>query len=522
MGRFKRKPKKEIELNNKDKESLKQMLMDNPYLLVREINNRSFYEFMKWAWPEIISEDLVENWHMEYICAELQQAAERVGENKPRLYDLLINVPPGTSKTSICLIFFPVWCWTRWYYLRFITASYSAALSLESAEASRDLIRSERFKAVYPELVIKEDKDTKSNYRVVKLQEPAKEGHMPRQLRGGNRFSTSVGGSLTGFHGHINIIDDPINPQKAVSTTELDNTNRWMDHTLPTRKVDKKVTLTIIIMQRLHENDPSGHLLKKGKKKIKHICLPGECVKYGDMVKPALLKKYYVNGLLDANRLGVEELKELEYDLGQYGYAGQVGQNPVPPTGGMFQVDNFIVIEKMPAEVNIESICRYWDKAGTKEALNNKSKKGPAYTVGTKMCKLKNGKYIVMHVKRGRWESHERERLIRMVAEADGKRVPIYHEQEPGSGGKQSAQETNRNLDGFHAEADRPQGDKIFRADPYSVQVNEGNVMLLRGDWNHDFIEEHRFFPLGTYKDQVDSASGAYSKLSRKKKARSR
>jgi predicted phage terminase large subunit-like protein len=65
--------------------------------------------------------------------------------------------------------------------------------------------------------------------------------------------------------------------------------------------------------------------------------------------------------------------------------------------------------------------------------------------------------------------------------------------------------------------ADRPQGDKVYRADPYSVQVNDGNVMLMRADWNTEFIEEHRHFPFGTYKDQVDAAAGAFSKLVRKR-----
>ena len=107
-----------------------------------------------------------------------------------------------------------------------------------------------------------------------------------------------------------------------------------------------------------------------------------------------------------------------------------------------------------------------------------------------------------------------------MVAEADGKAVKIYHEQEPGSGGKESAEATIRNLAGFSSYADRPQGDKIYRADPLSVQVNEGNVLLLRGDWNHEFVEEFRHFPFSTYKDQVDATSGAFSKLTQKRKAR--
>ncbi|MFP4018232.1 MAG: hypothetical protein ACLFUH_03195, partial [Bacteroidales bacterium] len=74
-----------------------------------------------------------------------------------------------------------------------------------------------------------------------------------------------------------------------------------------------------------------------------------------------------------------------------------------------------------------------------------------------------------------------------------------------------------RNLAGFAVYADKPTGDKVKRADPYSVQVNNNNVYLLRGQWNKDFIDEHTFFPYSTYKDQVDAASGAFAKLTKAK-----
>jgi predicted phage terminase large subunit-like protein len=136
------------------------------------------------------------------------------------------------------------------------------------------------------------------------------------------------------------------------------------------------------------------------------------------------------------------------------------------------------------------------------------------------MHRTVNGKLIVSDVKRGQWATEERERIIRETAEVDGQNVQIYYEQEPGSGGKESAEATTRNLLGYSANPDKPSGDKIFRADPFSVQVNNGNVLLLRGEWNHDYVEEFRFFPFSTYKDQVDASSGGFSKLVAKREAR--
>ncbi len=486
----------------------------NPYLVMREIYNRSFFKFLKFFWPEVSSEEFQPNWHIEYLCNELQKVAENLAAGKPKMYDLLINVPPGTTKTIITSIMFPAWCWTQWYWMRFITVSYSAVLSLESAEYSRDLIKSIRYKTLYPELEIKEDKDTKSNFRIVRKTQ-AFVGQLPRIDLGGSRFSTSVGGTLMGFHGHFLIWDDPINPQQAISPVELENVNRWLDQTLPTRKVDKVRSVIIGIMQRLHQSDPTGHMLEKQKTNVKHICLPGEIDSFKEVVRPSELVKFYKDNLLDPVRLNRKVLKDLQDDLGQYSYAGQIGQSPTPPSGGMFKVDHFIVVNTLPNSSDILGTVRYWDKAATKEKISGRTT--AAWTVGCKMNKLKGGKWLISDIKRGRWSSDERERIIRQVAEADGLNVEVYYEQEPGSGGKESAEATTRNLAGFVARADRPQGDKVYRADPYSVQVNDGNVMLMRADWNREFIEEHRHFPNSTYKDQVDAAAGAFSKLVRKR-----
>ena len=494
--------------------------MMNPAHIIRELNNRSFYHFLKIFWEEVSQDPFQDNWHIEYLCNELQLIAENVGKRQPKLHDLLVNIPPGTTKTTICSVMFPAWCWTRWYWMRFITLSYSAALSLESAEYSRDLIRSKRFQLIYPELEIKQDKDTKGNFRIVKTIKPFHRDTKLQPIKvGGNRYSTSVGGTVTGFHGHIIIWDDPLNPHQAVSETELRGVNRWMSSTLPTRKVDKLNTPTIGIMQRLHENDPTGAWLDRKKKNMKHICLPGCLDGYEDKVKPLELKVNYVDGMLDARRLNREALMELEQDLGQYGYAGQVGQSPTPPKGGMFKVDQFQVVDHPPLPHEVSETVRYWDKAGTKEQAEGKRQ--GAYTVGVKMARLKiNGKWMVLDVKRGRWSADERERVIRATAEADGGLVRVFHEQEPGSGGKESAENTTRNLAGYHVQADLPRGDKIYRADPWSVQVNWGNVWLLRAEWNTEFIDEHKYFPFSKYKDQVDAAGGAFAKLSGRREAR--
>lgn len=486
--------------------------LKNPLLVQRELNNRSLYAFLKWAWPEISNQPFIENWHIPYLCKELEEVAIRVGEKRKKEHDLLINVPPGSTKTILCSIIFPVWCWTKWFWMRFITASYSATLALESAEYSRDLIKSVRFKEMYPELDIKSDKDTKSNYKIVKrIISPISE-FSSREIKGGNRYTTSVGGTLTGFHGDVLIWDDALNPQQALSDKELEIANHWIDHTLSTRKTNKDVSVIIGIMQRLHQNDPSGHLLEKQKENLRHICLPGEIIHFEDMLKPAELKVHYKDGLFDVNRMPTRVLEELEADLGQYGYAGQIGQSPTPPGGGMFKVDHFQMTNQIFQPNEYVRSVRYWDKAGS-------AGKG-AYTVGVKISKMRNGYFLIDDVKRGQWGTNVRENIIKQTAEADGKNCWVVVEQEPGSGGKESAENTIRGLVGFLAEADRPTGDKTSRADPLSVQVNNGSVMLRIATWNKVFVEEFKYFPNSTYKDQVDATSGGFNFLIKKKMAK--
>ena len=509
---------KRTKFKNIDHDEVIKLALSYPMLSMRELVKGSLFNFIRYFWDTYSQDPFEPNWHIEKVCEELEKAARNVAEGKAKPYDLLFNQPPGTTKTAVVSIFFPVWCWTNWFWMRFITTSHSSALSLESAEYSRDIIRSDKFQQMFPDLDIKTDKDNKSNFRIVR-KTTVKEGRNPKITNGGGRVSTSLDARITGFHAHIIIWDDLIDPKRAFSQTEILNANNYIDQTLSTRKTNKEVSVMIGIMQRLSENDPTEHLLKKKNKRIRHICLPGEIINYREMVKPVEWIPYYIDGLLDVKRLNWSALHDMETDLGQFGYASQVGQKPSKPEGNMFKVGKFSIVHQMPPAVSIKQVVRYWDKAGTDEKELKKGQEA-AYTVGTKMALLANGKFLIIDRVRGRWSADEREQKILQTAQADGYDVDVWIEQEPGSGGKESAQGTKRNLAGYMIQSECPQGDKVRRADPYSVQVNEGNVSLLYGEWNDEFMKEHETFPFSRFKDQVDSAAGAFNKLVAKKSAK--
>ncbi len=94
--------------------------------------------------------------------------------------------------------------------------------------------------------------------------------------------------------------------------------------------------------------------------------------------------------------------------------------------------------------------------------------------------------------------------------------MKIYTEQEPGSGGKESAERTIAMLSGFPCEADKVTGSKEIRAEPYAAQQQAGNVTLFRAPWTQPYIDEHELFPNGKYKDRVDATAGAFMKCARK------
>ncbi len=468
----------------------------------------NYFFFIQEFWDVIIKDKPVWNWHIPMLCKELQAIIERVGENKPKLHDLIVNIPPGTTKSLICSVFPMAWAWTKYPWLRFIKATHSSPLSLELAELTRLIIQSDKYLQYFPHLRVRRGSDAKSNFRMTYWDKGM-------WTFGGSLYSTSIDATVTGFHGHIRLTDDPLDPEKAISTLQLEKANRWIDTTYSSRVTDKVNTPHILIMQRVHRKDPTGVALEKVKKgkKIKQICLPGriKTKKQGALVQPQSLLPQYMKrkGFLDPIRLSEEALLDMELNLGQYSYLSQVMQDPKTAGSGMFEVSKFIMIDgntfNFPAHVL--RIVRYWDKAGTQD--------GGAYTAGVKIAALKNGRYMIMDVVRGQWGATKREQIIEDTAIQDGKNVKIFIEQEPGSGGKESAESTIARLKGkgFACLRDLPTGDKVYRADPFSVAVNRSLVLMITAEWNEAYKEESEDFPNSDYMDQVDASSGAYAKL---------
>lgn len=178
--------------------------------------------------------------------------------------------------------------------------------------------------------------------------------------------------------------------------------------------------------------------------------------------------------------------------------------------GSLFDRTNFPIIDytELPQIQNASRFVRYWDLASTEP---NASNSDPDWTVGTLMM-FQDGIAYVIDVRKIRAKSDKVEAFIAQTAKEDGLTVPIRMEQEPGSSGKALIDQYARYVvPGYDLLGERPTGDKITRARPFSAAVANGNVRLVRGGWLTDWLDEFSAFPEAmTHDDQVDSAVGAF------------
>ena len=208
---------------------------------------------------------------------------------------------------------------------------------------------------------------------------------------------------------------------------------------------------------------------------------------------PGLDKESYIDSLSKLDPITRERLQNGNWDIADQGY--------------MFRRDWFEIVEDYPKDCRL---VRYWDKAATAPARG----KDPDWTVGVLMTG-KDGVFYIIDVQRFRGTPQTNENRIKRTAEMDGREVEIFMEQEPGSAGKSDIDHYARKILVGYAfrEGVRNTGSKETRARPLSSAVEHGNVKLVRGSWNRDFLDECELFPYGDHDDQVDAASGAFGKL---------
>lgn len=446
------------------------------------IAGKSFAGFVRAGWHVLEpSSQLHWGWSLDAICEHLEAVTS--GEIKR----LLMNVPPGCMKSMLTGVFWPAWEWGPKAKpgLRYLGTAHKLDLGIRDSLKCRRLITSEWYQERWP-LVLTGDQNAKSKF------ENDKTG-----FREAMPFS-----SMTGSRGDRVILDDPLSVDGGNSAADLKAAELTFTEALPTR-VNNSNSSIVVIMQRLHQKDTSGIILEKDLGYV-HLCLP---MRYEENRKCSTSIGFTDPRIKDGELLFPErfpeaDVKALEKILGSYATAGQLQQRPAPREGGKFKRAWFNIVHAIPVGTKF---VRGWDLASTEGAGD--------YTRGVKIGRTKEGRFIVAGVVGGQLSSMNVERLLVATASQDGYLCKQSLPQDPGQAGKAQATYQVSKLAGYIAQATPESGDKDTRASPFAAQAEAGNVDILYGDWNDEYLDELCDFPNAKYDDQVDASSRAFNEL---------
>lgn len=463
---------------------MRQLTINDAIEAEKELCRRSFAYFIKRAWSSIIPDLLRWNWHIDAM-AEHFEAVHR-GE----ITRLLVNVPPGTSKSTIGGVMFPSWLWGPAGNpgARIIGASHEQGLAVRDNRNTRELITSEWYSKRW-DVGLTSDQNEKLYFENDKK---------------GFRQACAVA-SMTGRRGHYVLWDDPLSPEKAHSEAHRKTALRVFSETLPTRLNDPATSAIIVVMQRLHDDDPSGHILGSDLG-YEHLCIPME-------FEPGRRKTTSIGWtdprtkegeLLDPVRFPPEVIARDKAAMGTYGWAGQMQQRPAPAGGGIFK-DEWWQYYRVPPTIKWRGI--YGDTA-------QKTKEQNDYSVFQCWGYSSDGKAVLLDQMRGKWEAPELLTTAKAFW-AKHKAVqgagPLRHFKiEDKSSGTGLIQSMRKGREPIPVAGIPRETDKVTRAYDAAPYIEAGRVMIPENaPWVSDYLAEFRSFPNGSHDDQIDPTMDA-------------
>lgn len=465
-----------------------------------ELARRSLYKFLRYAWPVIEpGNPLLDNWHLEYLCKHVQSVALRE-RGAPR--NLVINIPPGTMKSLIVSVALPAWVWLRNPAWSSIYASANPRVSARDSMRCRDLLESEWYKTTFNiDWKLADDQNLKTQYK---------------NSRGGTRTAISVGARITGARADALFIDDPHDAAEVTSKVERESVLWWYDSAFANRVNSPSESTRVIIMQRLHDGDLTGHVLEHGQ--YSHLSLPMEFE--GD-AEPTWLglkdPRTQPGELLFPARFPTSVLEEEKKRLGSAGYAGQMQQRPAPVSGNRFKREWWRFWSPVgrilprpqgcnttppkllqPGTTRFTESIQSWD-------LSFKQTTTSDYVVGLLIGRIGADKYVLDYVRERLGFGDTRKAICAMRARWP-KAYSIIIEDK--ANGPAIIDSLKAELPGVIGVS--PEGGKEARAAALEPEVEAGNWYLPEGaPWLGDWVEEFATFPHSKHDDQVDACSQA-------------
>lgn len=461
---------------------------------------RSLAEFVRQAWHVVEPGTPLEwSWHVDAVCQHLEAVAR--GDVKR----LIINIPPGHMKSLLCSVFFPAWMWTHSPEWRGIFGSYALSLAMRDSVKTRDIIRSDWYRLAFANRwTVKEDQDTKGIFHNSMM---------------GARQCVAVDSAATGFRGDCFVIDDPLNVKDAHNERARVTAIEWINKTTSTRLNDPRTGTRILVMQRLHENDPTGELLRQGG--WEHLCIPSEFTPGKSRATSIgwVDPRKKQGELLFPERFGVKELDEARKSLGD-DYEGQHNQSPSPPSGLIFkrwQLKYWAppelaetlppVRERLPSgelvECEVKPLPALFSERGISWDFTFKGEKSGDYVVGQVWADKGANSYLLDQVRDKIEFTGQVEYMRNLCKKYPTHTLKIVEEK---ANGAAIISMLRDEIGGIVAE--NPKDDKVTRARASSHLFSAGNVYLPHpaiAPWVDDFLDELTKFPRARHDDQVDA-----------------
>ncbi|XSG81085.1 MAG: phage terminase large subunit [Methyloligella sp. ZOD6] len=413
------------------------------------------------------------NWHIRAIAYQLERI--RRGE----INRLIINMPPRHLKSLTVSVAFPAFLLGLEPWHRIFVISYASELALKHARDSRSIMEAGWYRRAFPEMQIKRSTDEEIT-----------------TTKKGFRKATSPGGTLTGLGGDILILDDPQKPVDAQSKTRRDSLNQWFTNTLMSRLDNKVKGAIIVVSQRVHMDDLSGHLMG-GSDAWEVLSLPAiaEC---DEQVPIGPTETYFraAGEALHPEHESLATLKVMQKELGSYDFGAQYQQSPIPEGGAMIK-RHWLRFEDAPPERKTGSkIVQSWDVAA-KDGVQND------YSVCTTWL-VQEGEYHLIDVVRGRYDYPKLKATALALAERHDPTAILI---EDASAGISLAQEL-RALGSYRVKAIPIDHDKVTRLYVQTAKFEAGKVFFPKhAAFMPDLLDELMAFPHGKHDDQVDSIS---------------
>lgn len=453
---------------------------------------RSLYEFSKQAWHVLEpSTPYSAGWHLEAISEHLEACS------RGQIRNLIINIPPRHSKSLLTAVFWNAWAWIHHPESRWLCSSYALSLSIRDSRKCKIVVESDWYQRRWGNIVSL-SKDQKGRGRFENTAQ-------------GYRLAVSTESSATGEGGDVILVDDAISARDGNSQNRREDTILWWDTTMATRLNDPKTGIKVIVMQRLHQEDLTGHALEIGGYTC--LMLPAEyepqrkCFTDIGWQDPRTVE----GELLWPAQMPQRELDKMKRAMGPTAYAAQYQQSPVPGGGAIFkqewfsyfsQEEKFYALHGRHGDKRVlKSEC--WKMATVDLAVSKTTTAD--YTVIATWAVTPDNDLLLLELIRERFDGPEIESAIKnsyyrhwhtfIVIETTAFQIVML----------QGLVQQGVPCQGFS-----PHKDKVSRAISASTFYANGKVYHERfAEYLTDLEKEMLMFPKGAHDDCVDAISMA-------------